>query len=40
MRNNLEKDSFIKVEKRKTLIQPIIQKRLSEDLEKSRLEKE
>ena len=40
MQENLELDPFLKVAERKTLIEPIIQKRLSEQLEKSRLEKE
>ena len=40
MKTTLEKQPFLKVKKRKTLIEPIIEKRLSEILEKRRLEKE
>ena len=40
MKNGLEKSPFLKIEKRKTLIQPIIQKRLSEQLEIERLNTE
>ncbi len=40
MKNDLEISPFLKIEKRKTLIQPIIQKRLSEKLEIKRLSKE
>jgi methylmalonyl-CoA mutase len=40
MKNDLLIDPFLKVLKRKTLIEPIIQKRLSEELEKRRLEEE
>lgn len=40
MGGNLELDPFLKSSTRKTLIEPIIQKRLSEQLEKSRLENE
>lgn len=40
MKNELEKSPFLKIEKRKTLIQPIIQKRLSEQLEIERLKTE
>ncbi|WP_296381392.1 methylmalonyl-CoA mutase subunit beta [Winogradskyella sp.] len=40
MKNDLEISPFLKIEKRKTLIQPIIQKRLSEKLEIKRLSEE
>ncbi|MEP5255185.1 MAG: methylmalonyl-CoA mutase subunit beta [Winogradskyella arenosi] len=40
MKDNLEKQPFLKVEKRKTLIEPVIQKRLAEALEINRLHKE
>lgn len=40
MKNNLEISPFLNQEKRKTLIEPIIEKRLSEKLEMSRLNKE
>ncbi|WP_411894463.1 methylmalonyl-CoA mutase subunit beta [Winogradskyella sp. A2] len=40
MKDNLEKSPFMKKESRKTLIEPIIEKRLSEKLEISRLKKE
>ncbi|WP_296377935.1 methylmalonyl-CoA mutase subunit beta [Winogradskyella sp.] len=40
MKNTLEKEPFLKIEKRKTLIEPIIQKRLSEDMEIKRLKEE
>ncbi|WP_422105201.1 methylmalonyl-CoA mutase subunit beta [Winogradskyella sp.] len=40
MKNDLEISPFLKVEKRKTLIEPIIEKRLSEQLEKRRLDGE
>lgn len=40
MKNDLEISPFLKIKKRKTLIQPIIQKRLSEELEFKRLDKE
>lgn len=40
MKNELEIRPFLKIEKRKTLIEPIIEKRLSEKLEINRLNKE
>lgn len=40
MKNDLEVSPFLKVEKRKTLIEPIIEKRLSETLELKRLKAE
>jgi methylmalonyl-CoA mutase len=40
MKHDLLTDPFMKVSKRKTLIEPIVQKRLSEALEKQRLEQE
>jgi methylmalonyl-CoA mutase len=40
MKNDLEVSPFLKIEKRKTLIEPIIEKRLSEKLEINRLNKE
>jgi methylmalonyl-CoA mutase len=40
MKNELEISPFLKIEKRKTLIEPIIEKRLSEKLEIKRLGKE
>ena len=40
MKNELEISPFLKIEKRKTLIQPIIKKRLSEKLEIKRLSEE
>ncbi|MBT8245501.1 MAG: methylmalonyl-CoA mutase [Winogradskyella sp.] len=40
MKSTLEKEPFLKVEKRKTLIEPIIEKRLSEKLEIKRLKEE
>jgi methylmalonyl-CoA mutase len=40
MKNDLEISPFLKYKKRKTLIKPIIQKRLSEELETSRLRNE
>lgn len=40
MKNTLDKKPFLKVIKRKTLIEPIVQKRLSEKLEINRLKEE
>jgi methylmalonyl-CoA mutase len=40
MKNELEIKPFLKIEKRKTLIEPIIEKRLSKKLEINRLKKE
>lgn len=40
MKNELEIKPFLKIEKRKTLIEPIIEKRLSENLEINRLKEE
>ncbi|WP_426429762.1 methylmalonyl-CoA mutase subunit beta [Winogradskyella sp. HB-48] len=40
MKNDLEVSPFLRVEKRKTLIEPIIEKRLSENLEIKRLKEE
>ncbi|MUU77603.1 methylmalonyl-CoA mutase subunit beta [Winogradskyella endarachnes] len=40
MKDNLEISPFLKIEKRKTLIEPIIKKRLSEKLENKRLNQE
>ncbi|WP_179376176.1 methylmalonyl-CoA mutase subunit beta [Winogradskyella wichelsiae] len=40
MKNEIEKSPFLKIEKRKTLIVPIIQKRLSENTEIKRLNNE
>ena len=40
MKNNLEISPFLKIKKRKTLIEPIIEKRLSEKLEVKRLNTE
>lgn len=40
MKNNLEVRPFLKIEKRKTIIKPIIDKRLSENLEIKRLKEE
>ena len=40
MKNDLEISPFLNIEKRKTLIEPIIEKRLSEKLEINRLDKE
>ncbi|MFC0605477.1 methylmalonyl-CoA mutase subunit beta [Winogradskyella pulchriflava] len=40
MKNELEISPFLKIEKRKTLIEPIIEKRLSEKLEINRLKEE
>ena len=40
MKSNLEKQPFVQIEKRKTLIEPIIEKRLSENLEINRLKEE
>jgi len=40
MKNDLEISPFLKIEKRKTLIEPVIEKRLSEKLEINRLNKE
>jgi methylmalonyl-CoA mutase len=40
MKNDLEISPFLKFEKRKTLIEPILEKRLSEKLEIKRLKKE
>ena len=40
MKNDLELFPFVKVKPRKTLITPIIEKRLSEKLEQERLAKE
>lgn len=40
MKNELEISPFLKIEKRKTLIEPILEKRLSEKLEINRLNKE
>ncbi|MAB48892.1 MAG: methylmalonyl-CoA mutase [Flavobacteriaceae bacterium] len=40
MKNDLEVSPFLKIEKRKTLVEPIIEKRLSENLEIKRLKEE
>ena len=40
MKDNLELYPFVKTNPRKTLIEPIIQKRLAETLEQNRLNKE
>ena len=40
MKNDLEKTPFLQQNKRKTLIEPIIEKRLAEALEKERLNTE
>jgi len=40
MKNDLEKSPFVAIKKRKTLIEPIIEKRLSEKLEINRLKEE
>ncbi|PHN99342.1 hypothetical protein CSC82_34520 [Rhodobacteraceae bacterium 4F10] len=40
MKNDLEVSPFLKIRNEKTLIQPIIQKRLAEKLEQERLENE
>lgn len=40
MKEDLERSPFIKFEERKSLIEPIIEKRLSENLEKKRLQNE
>ena len=40
MKNELELYPFIKINQRKTLIEPIIEKRLSENLEQKRLKTE
>jgi len=40
MKSDLEKDPFLQIEKRKTLFQPIIQKRLAEKSEQERLKAE
>ena len=40
MKNDLEISPFLKIEKRKTIIEPILQKRLSEKLETKRLKEE
>ncbi|WP_299118144.1 methylmalonyl-CoA mutase subunit beta [uncultured Winogradskyella sp.] len=40
MKYTLEKQPFLKIEKRKTIIEPIIEKRLSENLEVKRLNEE
>jgi len=40
MANNLEKSPFLKIEKRKTLIEPILEKRLAETIEQNRLKDE
>ena len=40
MKDNLEIHPFLKTEKRKTVIEPILEKRLAEDLEKKRLKNE
>lgn len=40
MATNIEKQPFLKIEKRKTLIEPIIEKRLAEQLENKRLKEE
>ncbi|NRD22775.1 methylmalonyl-CoA mutase [Winogradskyella litoriviva] len=40
MKNNLEISPFLKVKSRKTLIEPIVEKRLSEELETKRLNNE
>ncbi|WP_299365806.1 methylmalonyl-CoA mutase subunit beta [Winogradskyella sp.] len=40
MKDELDISPFLKVEKRKTIIEPIIEKRLSEELEINRLDKE
>ncbi len=40
MKDNLEIHSFLKTQERKTVIEPILEKRLAEDLEKKRLKNE
>ena len=40
MKNDLERHPFVKIRKEKTIIQPIIQKRLAEQLEQERLQNE
>ena len=40
MKGDLERDPFVKIDKRKTLIEPIIEKRLAQELEQKRLEDE
>lgn len=40
MKGELEKEPFLKYEVRKTLIEPILEKRLSENLDKERLNNE
>jgi methylmalonyl-CoA mutase len=40
MKNDLELYPFMKVKPRKTIIKPLVAKRLAEGLEKERLEKE
>ena len=40
MKDQIEKDPFLKKEQKKTLIEPILEKRLAETLEKNRLEDE
>ena len=40
MAQNLEKQPFLSIEKRKTLLEPIIEKRLSETIEQNRLKEE
>jgi methylmalonyl-CoA mutase len=40
MKNELELYPFVKTHQRKTLIEPIIEKRLAETLEQKRLENE
>jgi len=40
MKNELELYPFVKINSRKTLIEPIIEKRLSEQLEQKRLKDE
>ena len=40
MKNELELYPFVKQNKRKTIIEPIIEKRLSEELEQERLKNE
>ncbi|NQY05538.1 MAG: methylmalonyl-CoA mutase [Flavobacteriaceae bacterium] len=40
MKETIEKEAFLKIEKRKTLLEPIIQKRLAEELEQNRLKNE
>ncbi|MGI9546766.1 MAG: methylmalonyl-CoA mutase subunit beta [Flavobacteriaceae bacterium] len=40
MTDQLQKDPFLKIERKKTLIEPILEKRLTESLEKNRLDHE